>query len=106
MAGKYATSAWALGLCDRCGFSYPLRELHREIYDLRPNGLKVCSTCLDKDSPQLQIGRVNSNDPQSLRDPRPDVDRLASTSFVGWNPVGHPLIYVQTEVGTVTVTTV
>lgn len=105
MAGKYATSPWALGLCDRCGFSYPLRELKTEFYDLRPNGLKVCPTCLDKDNPQLQVGRINVNDPQSLRDPRPDVDQQASTGLFGWNPVGNPLNNIQLEVGTVTVST-
>lgn len=94
---------WALGLCDRCGFTYRLNQLQYEIYDQRPNGLRVCSTCLDVDNPQLQLGRVSSYDPQSLRDPRPDVDKLTSTTYFGWDPLGSPLNNIQCMVGTITV---
>lgn len=94
---------WALGLCDRCGFSYLLNELHSEIYDERPNGLLVCRTCLDRDQPQLQLGRIDSSDPQSLLDPRPDIDRQTSTTYFGWLPVGNPLTNVQCSVGDVAV---
>jgi hypothetical protein len=94
---------WALGLCDRCGFSYKLNELHAEIYDQRPNGLLVCSTCLDVDNPQLQLGRVKVDDPQSLLDPRPDVGVQGSTSYFGWAPIGSPLNNIQCVVGNITV---
>ena len=94
---------WALGECDRCGFPYRLNELHEEIYDQRPNGLKVCSTCLDVDQPQLQLGRVSSYDPQSLIDPRPDVSRENSVGLFGWMPCGNPLTNVTCEIGTLTV---
>ena len=96
---------WALGLCDRCGFSYRLNQLHSEIYDERPNGLRVCRTCLDVDQPQLQLGRVNLDDPQSLLDPRPDVGVPGSTGLFGWLPVSNPLTNIQCEVGVVSVTT-
>lgn len=96
---------WALGLCDRCGFSFRLNQLHTEFYDQRPNGLLVCTTCLDKDHPQLQLGRVIINDPQALLDARPDVDQLTSTSYFGWMPVGNPLSgTIECQLGTVTVT--
>ena len=39
---KFASNPRALALCDRCGFSFRLNQLHTEFYDLRPNGLKVC----------------------------------------------------------------
>lgn len=94
---------WALGLCDRCGFSYRLNQLHAEIYDERPNGLLVCSACLDRDQPQLQLGRVSSYDPQSLEDPRPDVGVPGSTGLFGWMPIGSPLVSVQCQVGDITV---
>ena len=94
---------WALGLCDRCGFAYKLNELHWEIYDERPNGLRVCSTCLDVDSPLLQLGRYPIDDPQSLLNPRPDTGRPGSTSYFGWMPVGSPLTNIQCQVGTITV---
>lgn len=94
---------WALGLCDRCGFSFKLNELHSEIYDQRPNGLLVCSVCLDQDQPQLQLGRIRVDDPQSLLDPRPDVGRPGSTSYFGWMPIGNPIVNIQCEVGNITV---
>jgi hypothetical protein len=103
---RYASSPWALGLCDNCGFSFPLNTLKTYIWDQRPNGLKVCVDCLDKDNPQLQLGRVSADDPQSLLDPRPDIDRQASTTYFGWMPVGNPITQTITcSVGDVTVTT-
>lgn len=96
--------SWALGLCDRCGFSFKLNQLHAEIYDERENGLMVCSACLDVDQPQLQLGRIHVDDPQSLLDPRPDVGKLPSTSYFGWLPVGNPFTtLIECDVGTVTV---
>jgi len=103
---KYASAPWALALCDRCGFSYRLNQLHQEFYDQRPNGLKVCRTCLDKDHPQLRLGLTKINDPQSLFNPRPDVDRQTSTSYFGWSPVGGLGIDIECEIGTVTVSVV
>lgn len=94
---------WALGLCDRCGFPYALNDLHEEYYDERPNGLLVCSTCLDRDQPQLQLGRQKIDDPQSLLDPRPDTGYLGSTGFFGWMPIGSPLNSVTCELGNLTV---
>lgn len=102
----YAAGRRALGLCDRCGFTYRLHELHTEIYDLRPNGLRVCSSCRDEDNPQLQLGRVRVNDPQSLRDPRPDINETASTSYFGWRPIGNPITNkLVGDLGTVVVVT-
>jgi hypothetical protein len=106
MSGSSANSTrpyWALGLCDRCGFSFRLNELKAEIYDQRPNGLLVCSACLDVDQPQLQLGRQKIFDPQSLRDPRPDVGRPGSIGLFGWLPLGNPAQNIQCEVGTITV---
>ena len=95
---------WALGQCDRCGFHYKLSELKREIYDQRENGLRCCPTCLDVDNPQLQLGRVSSYDPQSLIDPRPDLNRPGSTSYFGWMPIGNAAtLYITCNVGTITV---
>jgi hypothetical protein len=94
---------WARGECDRCGFWFKLSELHTEFYDERPNGLLVCSVCLDKDNPQLQLGRQKIDDPQSLLNPRPDVSRPGSVGLFGWLPLGNPLTNIQCQVGTITV---
>jgi hypothetical protein len=94
---------WALGLCDRCGFSYKLNELHEQIFDLRPTGLLVCRDCLDIDNPQLQLGRVSQYDPQSLENPRPDVGVPGSTGLFGWAPIGNSLNNIVCSVGNLTV---
>lgn len=95
---------WALGLCDICGFPYQLHQLKTVIFDQRPTGSKACPTCWDKDSPQLQLGRLKIYDPQSLRDPRPDLNRPGSTSYFGWMPIGGgTTLFIQCEVGTITV---
>ena len=81
----YARAKKALGLCDRCGFTYKLNTLRYEIYDGRRNGLRVCSECFDIDQPQLKLGEVNTSDNQALFDPRVDTGREASTSYFGSN---------------------
>ena len=66
----------------------------------------MCSTCLDVDQPQLQLGRIDTFDPQSLIDPRPDVGVQGSTTYFGWMPVGGgDTLQIQCFVGTVTVVT-
>jgi len=103
--GSISTSrpSWALGLCDRCGFSFKLNQLYREVYDERENGLLVCRTCLDVDNPQLQLGRQSFPDPQSLYNPRPDTGVPGSTSYFGWRPIGSPLTTIPCQVGNLTV---
>jgi hypothetical protein len=68
----YAPANKALGICDRCGWTYRLRELKPEVIDLQATGILVCPTCWDPDQPQLQVGRWPVVDPQALRNPRPD----------------------------------
>ena len=105
MASTYADATWALGLCDRCGFTYKLNELHKETYNLRLTGLKVCGTCLDQDHPQLQKGKQIIDDPQNLYDPRPDTGEANTIGLFGWAPVGHTTLQVEVSTGSVTVTT-
>ncbi len=104
-AAKYAAGKRALGLCDRCGFTYRLNDLTYEVEDQHLNGLRVCSTCKDEDNPQLQLGEINVNDPQSLWDPRPDLGEVSSTEYFGWRPVGNPITNtIESGLGTVAVT--
>lgn len=103
MSSPYASSAHAWGLCDRCGFRYKLSALQYEVYDMRPNGLRTCPDCTDIDQPQLQLGMVKVDDPQSLYDPRPDIDRQTSTTYFGWMPCGGLNLDTQGEIGNVTV---
>ena len=71
MSQTYAPAKKALGNCDRCGWTYKLRELKDEVVDLNSTGLLVCPTCFDPDQPQLQVGRWPVDDPQALRNARP-----------------------------------
>tara|TARA_Y100001973_G_C5188260_1_gene329245 strand:+ start:131 stop:472 length:342 start_codon:yes stop_codon:yes gene_type:complete len=88
---SYAVGKRALGICDRCGFTYKLKELFFEVRDRTRNGLRVCKYCLDEDHPQLRIGEVETNDLQSLFKPRPDTGEKESTRYSAFNPIGGGL---------------
>tara|TARA_R100000234_G_scaffold85826_1_gene54759 strand:- start:2906 stop:3244 length:339 start_codon:yes stop_codon:yes gene_type:complete len=87
----YARASRALGECDRCGFTYKLKDLRYEIEDKVRNGLRVCEDCFDVDHPQLQIGEVDASDPQSLFDSRIDKGESESTTYFSFNPIGGGL---------------
>ena len=78
MANRFATGKLALGICDRCGLTYYLKELRKEIVKGKINNLRVCPSCFDPDHPQLHLGELPVDDPQALRDPRPDTGEEAS----------------------------
>lgn len=72
MANRFASGKNAIAECDRCGQRYKLRVLKREIVKTKNYELLVCPTCWDPDQPQLQLGMYPVDDPQGLRNPRPD----------------------------------
>lgn len=72
MAARYASNKRALGLCDVCGFQYRLKTLRNLIVKGRDTNVKACNECWQPSHPQLDLGRYPVNDPQALRDPRPD----------------------------------
>jgi hypothetical protein len=55
-----------------------LKDLKKEIIKTRLFNLKVCPECWDPDQPQLQLGMYPVDDPQAVREPRPDVSYQAS----------------------------
>ena len=59
----YAAGKKALGICDRCGFTYKLNELRYETENKVRNGLRVCHTCYDPDQPQLDVNLISTIDP-------------------------------------------
>lgn len=71
---SYAVGKRAYGICDRSGLRYPLRELVPQIVNGVETGLLVAKEHLDKDHPQNFIGRADTTDVQSLRNPRPDTN--------------------------------
>ena len=72
MANRFASGKNAIAECDRCGQRYKLKVLKREIIKTKNYELLVCPTCWDPDQPQLQLGMYPVDDPQGLRNPRPD----------------------------------
>ena len=99
----YAKSKYAFGFCDRTGFRYPLSDLVPEYNNGVKTGFLVGRDIKDPDQPQNFLGRVKINDPQSLRNPRPDTSLLESRELFGFNPVWNPAQYVVASVGRVTV---
>ena len=114
MPTKYASAKNSIAQCDRCGFRYKLKELKRLVIKTKNVNILVCHECWEPDQPQLQLGMYPVNDPQAVRNPRPDLgyyesglnclqtDETTGTSTSqtgvplmgsrviqwGWNPVG------------------
>jgi len=116
MPNRFASGKHAIAECDRCGFQYKLKELRELIVKTKNINILVCPSCWEPDQPQLQLGMYPVDDPQALRDPRPDTSYSQSRDIQwGWGPVGlnNPLglsglkdnLVATGQVGTVTVTT-
>lgn len=103
MSSTFASGRHALGTCDMCAGVFKLKELRWEISNQRRTGFRVCSECLDKDNPQLQLGKTPIDDPQALRDARPDTNVMVSRGLFGWDPTGNPSTTSYCYAGTVTV---
>jgi hypothetical protein len=69
---RFASGKYALGECDRCGFAVPYRSLVPDTTMGRPNGLRVCPSCVDAEQPQeTLLPRLRVDDPQALQFARP-----------------------------------
>ena len=126
MGNRFTTGKRAISECDRCGFRFKLKNLKGLIVKTKYIQVLVCPTCWDPDHPQLLLGMYPVDDPQAVRNPRPDRSYVTSgllssgylgegsrIIFWGWNPVGgsslfdtaltpNPLVAVG-SIGTVTV---
>lgn len=72
MSNRFASGKLAISQCDRCNFRFKLKDLKIEIVKTKPYQIRVCKQCWDPDQPQLQLGMYPVEDPQALRNPRPD----------------------------------
>ena len=101
MGNRFASGKHAISECDRCGQRFKLKVLKTEIIKLKNYNLLVCPECWDPDHPQLQLGMFPVDDPQALRNPRPDRSYVVSGLLAdgysgggsrifqwGWAPVG------------------
>jgi len=128
MGNRFASGKHAISECDRCGQRFKLKVLKTEIIKLKNYNLLVCPECWDPDHPQLQLGMFPVDDPQALRNPRPDrsykISGLLADGYSGggsrifqwgWNPVGGSSSFdaaltpnnlnLVVQLGTVTVAT-
>ena len=78
MPSRYASGKYAIAQCDRCDQRFMLKDLKKEVIKTRLFNIKVCPSCWDPDQPQLQLGMYPVDDPQAVREPRPDVSYVAS----------------------------
>ena len=101
MPNRFASGKHAIAECDRCGFQYKLKRLKSLVIKTKNVNILVCPTCWEKDHPQLQLGMYPVDDPQALRNPRPDNSYYQAGLNIdgnptegsrviqwGWNPVG------------------
>ena len=88
MPNKFASGKYAIAECDRCAQRYMLKELRTQILKTKPYKVKVCRTCWDPDQPQLSLGLYPVNDPQAVREPRPDVSYVTSGTDINGYPAG------------------
>jgi len=73
MGNRFASGKNAIAECDRCGMRYKLTQLKKEVIKTKTYNLLVCPTCWDPDHPQLSLGMYPVDDPQGIREPRPDL---------------------------------
>ena len=99
MPNRFASGKHAIAECDRCGQRYMLKELRTQTVKTKPFKIKACRACWDPDQPQLQLGMYPVNDPQAVRDPRPDVSyqvsgqsglQILTTDSVAVDGFGYP----------------
>lgn len=72
MGNRFSSAKNSIAECDRCGFRYKLKELKKLTIKTKQVTIKVCPTCWEPDQPQLQLGMYPVDDPQAVREPRPD----------------------------------
>jgi hypothetical protein len=73
MGNRFSSGKNSISECDRCGFRYKLKDLKKLVIKTKQVTIKVCKTCWEPDQPQLQLGMYPVQDPQAVREPRPDV---------------------------------
>jgi hypothetical protein len=101
MGNKFASGKHSISECDRCGFRFRLKLLREIVIKTKKTNILVCGQCWDPDHPQLLLGSFPVDDPQALRNPRPDRSYVTSGTGLdgypsigsrdfqwGWAPVG------------------
>ena len=99
MATRFASSKRAFAFCDLCAQRYPLKDLKKYYIMGKLINSKLCPECWSIDHPQNWVGIIGSqkvsNDPQALREPRPDTNRNDSCSDFAFSPVASLTVYIE-----------
>ena len=126
MPNRFASGKKAIAECDRCAQRYLLKQLKKLTIKTKQVSIKVCPECWEPDQPQLQLGMYPVDDPQAVRQPRPDTTYYTSGIDAngypsggsrdiqwGWAPVGGSSFFdvaltqnylvATTSVGTVSI---
>jgi hypothetical protein len=92
MGNRFASGYKAISECDRCGQRYKLKELKSLVIRTKVTNILVCPQCWEPDQPQNMQGMYPVEDPQALRNPRPDLTLYPGSPSRdiqwGWAPVG------------------
>lgn len=96
MPSKFSSGKHSIAECDRCGFRYKLKELRKLTIKTKQVSIKVCQNCWEPDQPQLSLGLYPVNDPQAVREPRPDVSYYQS-GFTGLQITNTPGTSVDSD---------
>ena len=128
MPNRFASGKYAISECDRCGQRYKLKQLKSLTIKTKKVNILVCPECWEPDQPQLSLGMYPVDDPQAIRNPRPDTSyQVSGVDYEGdpsggsrvfqwgWNPVGGSRFFdtdltpnnliASVQLGTVTVIT-
>jgi hypothetical protein len=94
MSNRYASAKHSIAECDICSFRFKLKDLKKLIIKDKQVAILACKECWSPDHPQLQLGRYPVEDPQAVREPRPDLSYPQSRNIQwGWNPIGGASSY-------------
>ena len=93
MPSKFASCKFAIAQCDRCNFRYKLKQLRNLIIKTKNVNILVCPECWEPDQPQLSLGLYPVNDPQAVRNPRPDSSYVVAGLDVEGDPSGGSRIF-------------
>ena len=100
MGNRFASGKHSIAECDRCGQRYKLKQLKGLVIKTKNVNILVCPECWEPDQPQLQLGMYPVDDPQAVRNPRPDSNaywqsgnnglQLTNTTGPSQNATGVP----------------
>ena len=83
MPSKFASAKNSIAQCDRCGFRFKLKQLKTLVIKTKNVNILVCPECWEPDQPQLSLGLYPVNDPQAVRNPRPDSPSYFQAGLTG-----------------------